>query len=225
MDECLSTLGGSKYLSCFDIQSAHWQLPITDECERQKAVFITPHGKYEFQRLPFGVQNAKWIFQRFMSETFSSIGPSSGLLIYLDDIVLASPSWSHHKQLINYSFINVTRCRDYVKAVQGSIWLKKIHYVSPQGIAVSQARVEAILEMHPLQTVKGLQSFLGSMNFVTKYIPHLATATEPLVELIRHTQKGKWNRPQQTAFDECNDCYLRLQYYTFLIFLRIFLFM
>ncbi|CAM9727168.1 unnamed protein product, partial [Choristocarpus tenellus] len=83
---------------------------------------------------------------------------------------------------------------------------KQIHYlghdVSPQGIAVSQARVEAILEMHPPQTVKGLQSFLGSMNFVRKYIPHLATATEPLFELIRHTQKAKWNRPQQTAFGE-----------------------
>ncbi|CAM9792676.1 unnamed protein product [Choristocarpus tenellus] len=72
--------------------------------------------------------------------------------------------------------------------------------------------------MHPPQTVKGLKSFLGSMNFVRKYIPHLATATEPLVELIRHTQKVKshkettsvkrakkdhkdissrWNRPQQ----------------------------
>ncbi|CAM9999853.1 unnamed protein product, partial [Choristocarpus tenellus] len=90
------------------------------------------------------------------------------------------------------------------KAQFGSKQIRYLgHDVSPQGIAVSQARIEAILEMHPPQTVKGLQSFLGSMNFVRKYIPHLATATEPLVELIRHTQKVKWNRPQQTAFDEC----------------------
>ncbi|CAM9412994.1 unnamed protein product [Choristocarpus tenellus] len=90
---------------------------------------------------------------------------------------------------------------------------KQIHYLghdaSLQGIATSQARIEAMLDMHLPQTVKGLQSFIGSMNLFRKYIPHLATATEPLVELILHTQKGnhngissRWNQSQQTGFDE-----------------------
>ncbi|CAM9441480.1 unnamed protein product, partial [Choristocarpus tenellus] len=181
MDECLSSLGGSKYLYCLDIQSAYWQLQITDEYERQETAFITPDGKYEFQ--------------------------SSGLLIYFDDIVLASPSWTHHKELITTVLSLLEDVGITLKPSKAQFGSKQIHYlvhdVSPQGIAVSQARVEAILDMHPPQTVKGLQSFLGSMNFVRKYIPHLATATEPLVELIRHTHKIKWNRPQKTAFDEC----------------------
>ncbi|CAM9960200.1 unnamed protein product, partial [Choristocarpus tenellus] len=142
-----------------------------------------------------------------MSETSSSIGPSSGLLVYLDDIVLASPSWTHHKQLITTVLSMLQDVGVTLKPSKAQFGSKKIHYlghdVSPQRIAVSQARIEAILEMHPPQTVKGLQSLLGSMNFVRKYIPHLATATEPLFKLIRHTQQIKWNRPQQTAFDEC----------------------
>ncbi|CAM9902617.1 unnamed protein product [Choristocarpus tenellus] len=173
-----------------------WPLPSMDEC------LSTLGGG-----LPFGVQNVPWIFQRFMSETFSSIGPSSGLLIYLDDIVLTSPSWTHHKQLITTVLSLLQDVGVTLKPSKAQFGSKQIHYlghdVSPQGIVVSQARIEAILEMHPPQTVKGLRSFLGSMNFVRKYIAHLATATEPLVELIRHTQNVKWNRPQQTAFDEC----------------------
>ncbi|CAN0016215.1 unnamed protein product [Choristocarpus tenellus] len=193
MDECLSTLGGSKYFSCLDIQSAYWQLPITEECERQKTAFITPDGKYEFQRVPFGLQNAPWIFQRFMFETVSSVGPSSGLFVCLDDIVLASPSWTHHKQLITTVLSMLQDVGVTLKTSKAQFSSKQIHhlghFVSPQGIAVSQPRIEAILDIYPPQTVKGLQSFLGSMDIVRKYIHHLATAIEPLVEMIGHTQK------------------------------------
>ncbi|CAM9695767.1 unnamed protein product, partial [Choristocarpus tenellus] len=117
---------------------------------------------------------------------------------YLDDIVLAFPSWTHHKQLITTVLSMLQDVGITLKPSKAQFGSKQIHYlghdVSPQGIAVFQARIEAILDIHPPQTVKGLHSFLGSMNFIRKYIPHLATATEPLVELIRHTQKGKSNK-------------------------------
>ncbi|CAM9654888.1 unnamed protein product, partial [Choristocarpus tenellus] len=176
MDECLSTLGSSKYLSL-----QHWiWVPVWTRLYplRYFDSFIALDGKYEFQRLPFGVQNAPWIFQRFMSETFSSIGLSSGLLVYLDDIVLASPSWTHHKQLITTVLSMLQDVGITLKPSKAQFGLKQIHYlghdVSPQGIAVSQARVEAILECI-------------------------------LLKLEDHKDiSSRWNRPQQrTAFNEC----------------------
>ncbi|CAN0045721.1 unnamed protein product [Choristocarpus tenellus] len=147
-----------------------------------------------------------------MSETFSSIGSSSGLLVYLDNIVLASPSWTHHKQLINTVLSMLQDVRVTLKPSKAQFGSKQIHYlghdVCPRGIAVSQARIEAILDTHASSSnCERLTIFFG------------------FYELYHKDISSRWNRPQQTAFDECNDFYLGLQCYTFLIFLRNFLFM
>ena len=48
--------------------------------------------------------------------------------------------------------------------------------------------------------VSSLKSFLGSVQFYSKFLPNLATVTEPLYKLTRNNTKWSWNKKQEVAF-------------------------
>lgn len=47
-----------------------------------------------------------------------------------------------------------------------------------------------------------IRSFLGLVSFVGKFIPNLATITEPLRNLTKKNVTFNWENDQQTAFDK-----------------------
>ena len=55
--EILDQLGSAKYFSVFDLASGFHQIPM-HEPDAQKTAFSTPHGHYQFNRMPFGLKNA-----------------------------------------------------------------------------------------------------------------------------------------------------------------------
>ena len=65
VDESLAKLGGSSVYSKLDANSGLWQLPL-DEASQRLTTFITPFGRYCFNRLPFGITSALEVFQRAM---------------------------------------------------------------------------------------------------------------------------------------------------------------
>ena len=91
IDSHIDTVGGAKFISVCDVQSAYWQIPITKKgCN--KTAFVTSKGKYV---LPFGIANAPWMFQRVMSLAFANFGQPSGLM-YMDDVIVCSATLEAH---------------------------------------------------------------------------------------------------------------------------------
>jgi len=66
------------------------------ESETQKTVFSTPHGYYQFNRMPFGLKNASATFQRLMDQVLSEL-QRNNMFIYLDDIVIYAASLAEHQ--------------------------------------------------------------------------------------------------------------------------------
>ena len=72
VDESLAKLGKSRYFTKLDANSGFWQLPL-DEESKLLTTFVTPFGRYCFNRLPFGISSAPEIFQRTLSETLKDV--------------------------------------------------------------------------------------------------------------------------------------------------------
>ena len=54
------------------------------------------------------------------------------------------------------------------------------HLPGSNGIATHRDRVQAIVDMNPLQDVKGVQRFLGMCNYLSRFTPNLAAIVKPL---------------------------------------------
>ena len=99
----IDAVSGAKFISVFDVQSAYHQVPIHPD-DKEKTAFVTQKGKLVFNRLPFGISSAPDIFMKLMDQTFSHLGPQSGLLTYMDDILLCSKTFEHHLSLMQQMF-------------------------------------------------------------------------------------------------------------------------
>lgn len=59
------------------------------------------------------------------------------------------------------------------------------HIVSKDGLAIDPKRVEAIVSLPLPSHKKGLQSFLGRINFVRRFIPNLVSMVKPLIAMLK----------------------------------------
>ena len=84
VDESLAKLGNSKIFSKLDANSGFWQIPL-DEESRLLTTFVTPFGRYCFNRLPFGISSAPEIFQRTLSRILEDL---DGTICQMDDILV-----------------------------------------------------------------------------------------------------------------------------------------
>ena len=82
VDENLAKIKGSQFFTKLDANSGFWQIPLHSE-SRLLTTFITPFGRFCFNRLPFGISSAPEIFQRQMSRILEDL---DGVVCHMDDI-------------------------------------------------------------------------------------------------------------------------------------------
>ena len=93
MEEIVERIGAAKVMSKLDLAKGFYQVEV-DPNSRKKTAFISPFGKYEFTRMPFGLRNAPAIFQRCMEVVLRGCYGFSAP--YIDDIIVFSNSGEEH---------------------------------------------------------------------------------------------------------------------------------
>ena len=53
------------------------------------------------------------------------------------------------------------------------------HIISKNGVRPNVKKIEAILQAPPPMNVKEVESFLGGINYYSRYIPDMATIANP----------------------------------------------
>lgn len=76
------------------------------------------------------------------------------------------------------------------------------HRLSAQGIKPAHDKVLAIRQFREPRTAEEVRSFLGLVNYVGKFIPNLATTSEPLRQLIKKEEPFNWVDVHRKAFEE-----------------------
>ena len=63
ISECIVALAGCEYFSGLDMANVIYQIKMEEE-ERYKKAFVTKYGQFVFNRIPFGLSNARGTFCR-----------------------------------------------------------------------------------------------------------------------------------------------------------------
>ena len=178
-DDTLAQLAGASYFSKLDANSGFWQIPLADE-SRPLTTFITPFGRYHFNKLPFGISCAPELFQLRMHKILNGL---EGVACLLDDVLIFGSSKDEHdRQLIavlqRLVEAGVTLNRDKCEFNKESIKFLG-HIINKEGIRADPDETSTILDMKAPQSVSDLCQFMELVNQLGKFSPALA---ERLVE-------------------------------------------
>ena len=74
------------------------------------------------------------------------------------------------------------------------------HVLSANGIGPAENKVKAINDAREPRTAAEVRSFLGLLNFQARFLPNLASVSEPLRKLTRKGTVFVLGKDQQNAF-------------------------
>jgi hypothetical protein len=173
--------------------------------DRENIMFTTPWGTFMYATMPFGLMNARETFQRDMDIAFANENDKF-IVIYLDDIIVFSDSDDQHLKHLRKVF---QKCRKFCislnpkKSNFGMQEGKLLgHIISKEGIKIDPNRVEAILNIDTPKSKKEVQSFLGKVNFLRRFIPNLAEITKYITNMLRKGNEIKWNPEARKSFED-----------------------
>jgi hypothetical protein len=202
MDYILQKVVGSQKMSMLDGFSGYNQIMVHPD-DREKMAFMTPWGTFMYAKMPFGLMNAGVTFQREMDIAFTN-ERDKFIVIYLDDITIYSASDEQHLEHLKKVF---QKCRKF----DISLNPKKSHFgmqegkllghiILKEGINIYPSRVEGILKINISRTKKEVQSFMGKVNFLRRFIPTLAEIIKNITCILRKGNKIKWNLKDRNSF-------------------------
>jgi hypothetical protein len=74
------------------------------------------------------------------------------------------------------------------------------YVVSKEGITVDPERIAAILELPLPHHKKSLQSFIGKINFVRRFLPNIADLLKPLTAMLKKGSTFSWTKEGKANF-------------------------
>ena len=87
IDELYARLQGYKIFSTLDLRSGYYHIGLSESAKPKTAFVISGIGKYQFNRVPFGLAQVPAYFQTLINKVLDNIDFAMG---YLDDIIIFS---------------------------------------------------------------------------------------------------------------------------------------
>ena len=123
VDDTLAQLSGAAIFSKIDANSGFWQIPLA-EASRPLTTFITPYGRYRFNKLPFGISCVPELFQLRMSKILEGL---EGVVCQMDDVLVFGTTQDQHDKRLTATLerikaagvsLNKTKCKFSVSDVK-----------------------------------------------------------------------------------------------------------
>lgn len=200
-EEIFSRIAGSCCFSTLDAKQGFHQVPLDDKSSKLVG-FLTPYGKYRYLRLPMGLSVAAELFHQLMVDALTDI---PGVEVFIDDVLIHGKSLSQHNDGLEQVFaklkqVGITLNKD--KCVVGREQVDFLgHHLTAHGIQPQQGKLEAIEHMMIPQNKKELESYLGFVAYLAKFVQNLSELTVPLRQVCRKGVQFQWEKPQMKAFE------------------------
>ena len=200
IEDVLAELPDAKVFSKLDATSGFWQLRLDAESTKL-CTFNSPFGRYSFTRLPFGIKSAPEVYQRAVSEMISGL---EGCEAIVDDILIWGTDLQEHdarlrKVLDRVKDYNLRLSPEKCRFRQNQVTYVG-HVLSDEGAKPDDEKIRAVRDMEPPTCKKELQTFLGFVQYLGKFVPNLSEVSAPLRELLQKTTEWYWDVAQENSF-------------------------
>ena len=202
LEDVLPKQNGAKYFSIVDARSGYWNIRL-DHASSLYTTSNSPHGRYRFLRLPCGLICAQDILQKKVDETFGDLPGVTGIA---DNIVIYGCDFADHDTNLKAVMERARETGLRFNADKCKIRCTEIpfvgHIISSNGLAPDPQKVEAISSMDPSTSLADLQTFLGMTQFLSRYLPSLASHSAVLRDLTKRSSQFQWQPQHQLSVDK-----------------------
>lgn len=174
------------------------------EEDREKSAFTSGRGLYQLRSMPMGLTNSPATFQRLMELVLRGL-PWQVCMVYLDDVLIYSPSFEDHLSSLCEFFsriqaaglrLNPKKCRlarDHV------VFLG--HVVSCHGLQPDPQNTDKVKTWPTPRNPTKVSAFVGLFSYYRPFVRDFARRAAPLHHLTCKDTLFQWTTECNTAFE------------------------
>ena len=187
-----------------DCKKGYWHQKL-DEASSYLTTFNTELGRYRYTVMPFGITVTGDVFQRKLDQHFGQI---EQVIVIADDIMVVGNQPSHRDHDVALTNLLETARKSNIHLNYDKLAYKKTEVeffgetYTTDGCKPAQSKVSAIVEMPPPTNKKQVQSFIGMVNYLSKFSARLSELAEPIRELCKDKVPFNWGPEHQAAFKQ-----------------------
>ncbi|XP_037293178.1 uncharacterized protein K02A2.6 isoform X1 [Manduca sexta] len=202
--DVLVGLNGAQFFSKIDLSQAYNQVELDDS--KKYTVINTHRGLFRYNRLVYGLASSVGIFQRIMTKLLGNI---PNVQVFLDDVIIGGKTKEEHLQALELVLQKLSDNGLKLKRQKCVFLVNEVTYlgyvISKDGVKADMSKIKAIRQIPTPKNISELRSFLGTVNFFSKFIRNFNSLLVPLNNLLRKGVEWKWSRECQCAFAEIKD--------------------
>lgn len=205
-DDLLDLVGRSTYYTALDCENGYYQIEV-DIADLHKTAFITREGVYQWKRMPFGLINAPFTFQRVMNDILHE-EMNKIVVIYLDDILIFSNSYQEHMRNIEIVLNKLDKYKVKLNAKKCSFAVQIIEFLGytfkNKQISIPIKQKMKALQYKTPTTQREVRAFLGFCGYFKRFIAGYSELRYNLYNCTKHnTRKNKldWSEELNAQFE------------------------
>ena len=179
LEDISDKLKDTTHFAIFHSTKSFFHVPL-DEASRKLTAMLTPVGIFVYNVLAMGLSNTTDIFEKCMREIVTDL---NGVVNIADDVLVFGVGKEQFQNNV-ISFLDHCVERDlHLNPDKIQIDVPSVPFfgqtLTKQSLKMDHKKWEVIQQWPTPTNVKELQSFLGSVNYLSKFIPYLSDSEGP----------------------------------------------
>ena len=195
------------FRSKIDMSNAYYQIRVESADEIKNSITVGQFGAFQIKVMLQGDCNAPTTMMRIMNTILS---PYLGkfVWVYLVDILIFPNTYNDYLSHLRQIFKKLEENNFYLRMDKCNLLVDEIevlgHTIKGNQITPAKEKITHITDFPTLTSKKQLQQFLGSINYISSHLPHIAILQVPLTELTG-TQTWEWSDLQDNSFNQIKE--------------------
>ena len=200
-----TALSGGKMFTKLDLSHAYLQL-LLGESSKPLTTINTHKRLLEYNCLPFGISSAPAIFQRTMDNLLKGM---KHVTAYIDDIVVTGANEEEYLKNLDEVLTHLKTAGARLKKEKCQFFVPQVEYlghlIDEKGLHPTPSKVKAVTDTPTPHNVLELRSFLGLVNYYSKFIPNCSIILSPLYSLLQKNSRWTWNSTEDDCFKQAKE--------------------